>query len=143
MTYELATNLKIKGSIYKKFKLKTDLQWNIYKKATFGIKGSCLKQVYFYKKLRFGTLISWPTYAGSPIKEVSTMAVFTVYLHIFWKHQPMHSPQANNRVKLPNDCIGNWCFFSKKIRWQKIWEKNIVNDQSYLIFDFLVLSNHH
>ena len=38
MTDELATNLKIKGLIHKKFELKTDLHRNIYKKATFGIK---------------------------------------------------------------------------------------------------------
>ena len=35
---ELTTNLKIKGLIHEKFKLKTDLKWNMYKKGTFGIK---------------------------------------------------------------------------------------------------------
>ena len=64
------------------------------------LRGSCLIQIYFYRKLTFETSISWPTYSRVLLIEVTAIADFTVYLHIFWKYQPMHSPQTNNRVKL-------------------------------------------
>ena len=66
------------------------------------LRGSNLIQVYFYRKLTFGTLISWTSYVGDLlIVELTTMAGFDVYLHVIWKYQPIHSSQINNRVKLP------------------------------------------
>ena len=49
-------------------------------------------QVHFYRKLTFGTLVSCLTYAGGLLIEVTTMARFTVYLHVFSKYQPMRPP---------------------------------------------------
>ena len=100
------------------------------------LRGSCLIHIYFYRKLTFEILLSWPAYSGVLLIEETTMAGFPVYLHIIWKYQPMYSPQTNNKVKLPK-----WLYWKVmllfKIRCPKIWKKNIIKDQSYLILIFL------
>ena len=102
-----------------------------------------ITQVYSYRKPTFGTLISWTTYADGLLIEVTTVAGFTVclhiFLHIFWKYQPMRSPQTNNRVKLPK-----WSYWKVMLLFEKIdvekFEKKILSKIKATWFLIFLLS---